>query len=195
MLLEIKHTLTQEETEAIYRLRYDVYIEEMGYEQKHACHKNKLLPDPMDISGDLFGAFEKETAIGTCLTNYTRTSDLTFYPTLYNMDKLAQDYKQYASISTKLIVHKNYRKGPVVFKLVVATYVKGLRDGIKYNFIDCEPNLVQFYSRLGYIVHLPEIHHPEFGPGVVMVLELENEAVLKKSKSPLLKYLLSTKYS
>ncbi|HEY7884476.1 MAG TPA: hypothetical protein VIC08_05955, partial [Cellvibrionaceae bacterium] len=158
--MEIKHKLTNTERQLIYRLRYEVYVKELGYRQQHACHDKKLLPDIFDRSGDPFAAFKDGIAIGTCLSNYTINNDLGYYPSLYKMKALALDYEKCSSISTKLIVHKDYRKSPVAFKLALATYIKGLKDGIKYNFVDCEPGMIGFFRKLGYVVHLPEVSHP-----------------------------------
>lgn len=185
--MEIKHILNEHEYELVNRLRYDVYIEEMNYKQNHVCHERKFLWDPLDETGVLFGVFENGEAIGTCLTNYAKDSDLGYYPELYNMKKATPYFAFNSSITTKLIVSQKFRHSMVGFKLALASYEKGLHDGIQYNFVDCEPEMVPFFQRLGFTIHEPEVVHPLFGKGIVMVLEVDNEEKLREARSPFLK--------
>nr|WP_168215635.1 hypothetical protein [Marinobacter confluentis] len=157
---------------------------ELGYPQKHACHVTGTLPDPLDESGDLFAVFRNGLVIGTCLSNYTKSNNLEYYPSLYKMSRFAKSYKEHASVTTKLVVQKGFRNSSAAFQLALATYLKGLSDGVRYNFIDCDPKMVKFFHRLGYVVHLPEVNHPEFGSGIVMALELRNVERLMDARSP-----------
>ncbi|TAN53246.1 MAG: hypothetical protein EPN21_01775 [Methylococcaceae bacterium] len=188
--MKIKHDLNKQERERIFQLRYEVCIGEFGWViDKHAfvCHDKKVLCDPLDETGLLFGAFLNNRSIGTCLANYAHESDLEYYLKLYNVNKITHGYNEAVSISTKLIVDKHYRQGSVAFRMLLAMYLKGLSDGIKYNFIDCDPGMVSFFYRLGCSVHEPAIARPDSNNAVVMVLELENEKILKARGSPLYK--------
>ena len=45
---------TEDEKRAVYRLRYDVYVEEMGRYRTVADHENRLLVEPEDETGRIF---------------------------------------------------------------------------------------------------------------------------------------------
>ena len=57
---------TEEEKRAVYRLRYDVYVEEMGRYRTVADHENRLLVEPEDETGRIFYyATENGEVVGT----------------------------------------------------------------------------------------------------------------------------------
>jgi hypothetical protein len=184
----VKLNLTKQELNQVYKLRYSVYVEELEYHQPYADHKSKMLKDPLDRAGNLFGLFKKNEAIGTVLSNYVKHSDLGYYPELYKMKELVNSSYYDSSISTRLIVKKEFRSTSVAFRLALATYTQGLRDNIQYDFLDCNLDMVPFFVRLGYKTYQDSMHHPDFGPGAVLVLELQNIAHLEECNSPFVKY-------
>lgn len=180
----VKLNLTKQELNEVYKLRYSIYVEELKYHQPYADHKSKMLKDPLDRTGNLFGIFKNNEAIGTVLSNYVKHSGLGYYPELYKMKELVNGSFYDSSISTKLIIRRDFRSKSVAFRLALATYIQGLKDGIMYDFVDCELEMVPFFVRLGYKVYQKKIHHPEFGLGAVLVLELQNIAHLEECNSP-----------
>ena len=100
------------------------------------------------------------------------------------MKELAYGTYYDSSISTKLIVRKDFRSKSVAFRLALATFIKGLKDNIHFNFIDCAQDMVPLYVRLGYKVFQESILHPDFGHGAVLVLELQNIEHLEECNSP-----------
>ncbi|MBT3556155.1 MAG: hypothetical protein HN644_11125 [Rhodospirillales bacterium] len=57
--------VTDDEKRAVYRLRYDVYVEEMGRYQSIADHKNRLLIEPEDDYSRLYMAVANDEVLGT----------------------------------------------------------------------------------------------------------------------------------
>ncbi|GAX62300.1 ABC-type thiamine transport system, periplasmic component [Candidatus Scalindua japonica] len=178
----------QDEVYQLYKLRYSVYIKDLKYEQPHADHKLKILKDPLDNTGHLYGVFKNNEAIGTLLTNYTKHSDLGYYPELYKMHEFANSSYFDSSISTKFIVRKDFRSSNIAFKLACATLTQQSEDNIMYSFIDCIPENVPFFVRLGFKVSQKNMSHPEFGHGVALVIELQNIEELEKQNSLYLKH-------
>jgi hypothetical protein len=70
--------------------------------------------------------------------------------------------------------------------LVLACYRLGLERNIRWNFIDCNDHLVGFFTRLGFVQHLPKAWHPEYGHVTRMRLDLLDEAHLASVCSPFL---------
>lgn len=149
---------------------------------------NRKSPDVELTAANRISLFKNNVAIGTVLSNYAKHSDLGYYPELYRMKELGNGSLYDSSISTKLIVRKDFRSRSVAFRLALATYIQALKDGIKYDFVDCVFEMIHFFARLGYKAHRDRMHHPEFGSGVVLVLELQNIEHLEEFKSPFAKY-------
>ncbi len=184
----VKLDLTTQELDEVYKLRYSVYVEDLKYHQPYADHKSKMLKDSLDSTGNLFGIFKNNEAVGTVLTNYAKHSDLGYYSELYKMNEFPDGSYYDSSITTKLIVRNDFRSKSVAFRLALATFTKGLEDNIQFNFIDCTQEMVPFYLRLGYKVYQESMFHPEFGRGAVLVLELHDIAHLEECNSPFAKH-------
>ena len=58
---------TPQEREAVFRLRYQVYVEEMGKRLASADHGRRLLTDPLDETGLLFLARDPEGEVAATL--------------------------------------------------------------------------------------------------------------------------------
>ena len=76
MAIDIRLPATETEFEAVYRLRYDVYVAELGYSQRYADHVRRRIVEPMDDSASLLGAFDGSVLVGTLRTNYAKDSCL-----------------------------------------------------------------------------------------------------------------------
>lgn len=172
--------------EAIYRVRYDVYIVEKRYAQKYVDHVRKTICEPLDENGFVYGAFADNQVVGTVRTNYASQSHLEEHFELYGVNPRRFPN---AALTTKLIVTPAYRGATLAFRLCAATYVQALRDGICYGFADCDQSMAPLYERLGFRTYRSvRYRFPEQGEGVVMVIDLRDQAYLRKVRSPLLKH-------
>jgi hypothetical protein len=99
-----------------------------------------------------------------------------------------------ASVTSKLVVTREYRNSTLAYRLAARTYADGLATGVRYNFVDCDRALVPFYERLGYRIYRSiRYRYPEGGEGVVMVLGVQDEAYLREVCSPFLKLYMAWK--
>lgn len=183
-MFEIRLTETAEEREQVFKFRYRVYIEEMGKKQHYADHKQKKSKEPLDSSAHIFAAFQNGQIVGTARTNFSRNSNLEYYPQLYKMYEVVGDaHPQYTSISTKLIIQKELRGSLLFVELAQVLYKHLLLEGIKFDFSDCDSPVTVFFKKLGYQVVGKE-NHPEYGEGNIMMLDVINLEHLEKINSP-----------
>jgi hypothetical protein len=189
MALSIRAVETAREAEAVFRLRYEVYVEELNRVQHYADHASRLIREPLDTRANLFAAFDGERAVGSVRTNYTRDSSLGEYLSVYQMERLSPELLTDTSITTKLVVSSEYRNTSLGYRLAAATYRSALRDGILFDFIDVYPARIPFFERMGYTVHVPEAVHSEYGSVVVMRLGMRDAEHFRKVGSPFLRYL------
>jgi hypothetical protein len=190
MTIRIRRVESDAERRAIYRLRYDVYIEELGRTQHYADHARRCIEEPLDASSQLFGAFDGVQCVGTVRCTYGRDGGLGIYESLYEMDSVGPAHPSCTSVTTKLLVAAHLRNTTLAYRLSVATYQQAVMDGILFDFIDVYPPRVPFFERLGYEVHLPARMHEEFGNVIVMRLALRDVTHLAAVKSPFLSHLL-----
>jgi hypothetical protein len=186
MTIEIKLVTSDQERAEIYSFRYSIYIEEMGRLQYYADRENKRICEPLDNNASLFAAYDNGEIVGTLRTNFSRDSDLDYYPDFYEMNRVGQYYPQRTSIMTKLMIAPKYRKGTLAFRLASIAYANALKARIRYDFIDTKDRLVDFYTRLGYRFH-KRGNHPEYHSVTVMIADLEDINHFISIKSPIVK--------
>jgi hypothetical protein len=189
MAIAIRKVRTRSEASAVFRLRYEVYIEELGRKQSHADHAARTIEEPLDASANVFCAYDGGQLVGTVRSNYARCSPLRDYEAIYEMQRCGAAHPQSTSVTTKLVVAPAYRRSMLAYRLAVATYHTGLCDGILFDFVDVYPARVPFFERLGYRIHLPQAVHPEYGPVIVMRLSMRDAQHLAMVKSPFLRVL------
>ncbi len=184
---EIRIVKTTAELEQIYQFRYKIYVDEMGRKQIYADHQRKTIIEPLDETGYVFGAFENGAVVGTLRVNFAKESDLGYYEELYKMRSVGNSHPDHTSIITKLIVDNNYRYGRLTIRLAQAAYILGLKNGIKFNFIDCNQPLVEFFSFFGYELYTANVIHPEYGEVIPMICNVLDIDLFKRRRSPLAK--------
>jgi len=170
MAIDIRLPATEEDFEAIYRLRYDVYVTELGYSQRHADHVRRRIVEPMDNGASLLGAFDGSVLVGTLRTNYAKNSSLGIYEDLFDLRRAKHFHPAQTSITTKFIVAREHRGTHLAIRLATETYKLGRSHGIEFNFIDCKPTLAPFFEFLGYRSIGAPLRHPEYGEVLPMVL-------------------------
>lgn len=189
MTIEIRKVRTVSDAEAVFRLRYEVYVEELGRTQRYADHAARRIEEPLDASANVFCAYEGARLVGTVRSNYTRRSSLGEYEALYEMKRCGAAHPLNTSVTTKLVVAPDHRRSTLAYRLAVATYHVGLCDGILFDFVDVYPARVPFFERLGYRVHIPRAVHPEYGAVIVMRLGMRDAEHLAAVDSPFMRVL------
>jgi predicted GNAT family N-acyltransferase len=172
-MLEIRLAETAEEREQVFKLRYQVYIEELGWCYPDADHKYRRMEDTLDISANIFIAWELGQVVGTVRCNYVRNSNLESYLNLYKMHEFVEDAYLDSSISTRFMIKKEFRGTTLAKRLIIAKHKQKLIDKIKFDFIDVPPHMTPFYQRLGYQI-IGAINYPGYGEWPVMVLDVLN---------------------
>ena len=172
-MLEIRLAKTAEEREQVFKLRYQVYIEELGWFYPDADHKYKRMEEALDRSANIFVACELDRVVGTIRCNYARNSNLESYRDLYKMHEFAGAAYLDTSISTKFMVKKEFRGTTLAKRLMIAKYQQKLIDKSKFDFIDVPPHMTPFYQRLGYQI-IGAINYPGYGEWSIMVLDVLN---------------------
>ncbi len=78
---------SDDEKRAVYRFRYDVYVQEMGRYRGVADHENRLLVEPEDETARIFYAAQDGEVVGT--SRFSWGGDAPFLPRLIEHYRLA----------------------------------------------------------------------------------------------------------
>ena len=188
-MLDIRVATTPEELHAIYRLRYQVYVEEIGAEMEYADHQAKELCEPWDATGENIGAWLEGQLVGCVRFNSATTTDFAAYEQLFHVPALQRfmacspvDF----SLSTKLAVVKNHRGLKLTTLLCQACYAVIRAKEAALNFLICQTKMVPFYQKFGFQVSGASFFHPEGGSEIPMVIVVQDQAHLRRIQSPLL---------
>jgi hypothetical protein len=188
MSIEIRPVASDEERQAVYRLRYEVYIAEMGRTQRYVDHARRQIEDPLDAHGLNLAAWHEDTMVGAVRCNWA-TEDLGEYVELYQMRRFGRWHPEQTYIATKLVIAPPYRRRwALAVRLASAGFQAGLARGCRFNFIDCSPPRLTFFLRLGYRQVFPNVHHPDYGEVHPLVLSVSDREHFAAIGSPFVRH-------
>ena len=196
MAIDIRVVTAPHEIRAIQRQRFEIYSEELGYPQRHACHQSRTVAEPMDAIGVLFGAFEHGRLVASVRVNYgsamAGSSDdpaLGEFTALYGLRRFGRWFPGGISVVTKLMIEPEYRAGTLMARLGLALYIhtRETRPATMFCVIDCVPALRGYFQRLGYRQIGPWFQHPAAGLVVPMAFPVYDRNHFETVRSPLAK--------
>jgi CRP-like cAMP-binding protein/predicted GNAT family N-acyltransferase len=187
MGLEIRFAHTKSEREAVYRLRYEVYIEEMGYDYPAADHQARLLPDEGNRQSPLLYAQSDGEVVGTLKIDGGADSPFTAEEyASYHIDRfLALVPADRIAILSRFIMRPGYRSGEITDSLLAAMIAFLLARRVQVLFCRCRPHLIGFYERLGFRAYADVVSTPVAGVLVPLVLVLDDVPYLERIRSRL----------
>lgn len=177
----------QADLESIYRLRYEVYIEEMGRRQRYADPDRRLLREPLDEDAIHLAAFPRDGGppLGALRLHLSARSRLEVFEQLYGLTP--GTFGPRAMVITRLITQPGARGGRASAGLLLAkaAYRLGLEESLEHGYIDCGRPLVPFFEWLGFdCIRLFE--HAEYGEIAIMHIDPRDADRLAKTDSPFL---------
>lgn len=177
---------TEAERQAIYRFRYQVYVEEMQKRPSGADHQAKTLSDPLDETATLLYVIQDDQIIATLRRNRLDACELP--PSLEQalaISKFARACSRSAlSLSSRLMVAPAWRNSLAVGSLVLEAYRIAREQEIQFDFLHAALWLMPFYRALGYRHYAPHFLDPDVGLQVPQVLLLEDAEYLQAVRSP-----------
>jgi predicted GNAT family N-acyltransferase len=176
---------TEREREAIYRLRYQVYIEEMNGGDRHqeADAHGQQLRDEWDDRAHHFYAMQQDTVVA-CARLIMRRDGPLECEEHFNLERFAPFYPHSIAMTSRLALHPNHRGSHLLKQLTCAMYHFAREEDVYFNFIDCHTRLLPLYSKLGYRAYRPGFNHAQYTYVVPMVLVMDDLEYLEQVKSP-----------
>lgn len=193
MPITIRRVTEPHELLAVYRQRYEVYVEELVYPQAHADPAARTVREPLDAAGHVLAAFDDAgTLVGSVRNNYGCEGDLGEYVEWYQMRRFGDYFPRHLGISAKLLVAPKHRAGTLTMRLCAASFAYSFErvgSELFVGLIDSRPPLDYYFRRLGYRQIAPPFRHPAAGEVVPLAIPVHDREYLLRVKSPFAKVL------
>ena len=179
---------TEEERRAVYRLRYDVYVEEMGRYQTVADHANRMLYEEVDEQSRISYAKVDGEVVATARLTWGGVGP--FPQRMIDQYSLAPFLAELPAeaiaVGERAMVRPHLRGTDVLLKMMIRGIQWVNERRIQLIFADCEPHLLNLYLGLGQRTYAStNINSAEAGYLIPIVTVVEDVAYLKQIGSPL----------
>ena len=155
IFMTISYQANTEEREQIFKLRYKVYIEELGKNHIDNDNLNKIIVDEYDEGGEYFFAKNEGLVYGSLRVILFKED---FLKKLCESYKLPTGFVNEIDIKSlafvdRFVIEKEFRKGILGFKIMRELYIYSMNHGICQSFITSEKALLHNYYQFGYRVY------------------------------------------
>ena len=179
---------TPELREKVYRLRYDIFVEEMHLFSGRADHQRRVLVEESDAASRLLLASIDGEPMGTLrLTLGKDAPPSQEYEETYDLGRWVPHTVpvEQIMVCTRFAVRPDLRGGFTAFELIREVLRCGIEEDVELVFADCQPHLLNLYARLGFRSYRPTYPDAEYGIMVPLVLVGRDVEHLRASGSPI----------
>jgi len=179
---------TEADHEAIYRLRYDIYVEEMGYAFPGVDHRGRRLAEPLSRPTRLLMAEEAGALVGTLQFNWGSECAFTDDERrIYQLsDFIAFVGDESTMIGSRFMTRPDHRDTDLPARMLDRMFEFALDNEVRLLFGDCRPHLINNYLRLGFRNYAKTYNDPIAGMLAPLVFVIDDVAHLERIKSRLL---------
>lgn len=188
MDIAIRIATTEEEKEAIYRLRYEIYVDEMHIFGAQADHDRRRLVGPHDATARLMYATLDGEVVATLRLNFgvdapfSGEFEQTYRPARFR--PAISDSQML--ILTRFMVRRDLRGSTLAFRMIAEVARLALAEGVEVALCDCQPHLIRYYHRIGFRSYeCPVYNDQEFGIMVPLAFVMRDVEHLRTIRSPL----------
>ena len=183
---DIQVARSDEDRERIFRFRYDVYVTEMGKSPAEADHQKKIIRDELDEDAHLLYAEDEGQIVGTVRLNCRSKKKFPdVWEQRYDIEKFAPSFGDHISMTSRMMVARDYRGSSVPAALVGAVYSAGREMSSKFDFCNCAPSLLEFYEQIGFRRFTDGFVDEDNGYHVPLVMVVRDTQYLRQVRSPL----------
>ena len=178
---------TDEEKEAVYRFRYEIYVTEMGRYKGIADHERRLFREPEDDTARIFYAAKEGEVVATSRFNWG--GDASFTQRLiehYDLGRfLAEIPAKAMAVGERGMVKPELRGSSIFTELGQKSYEFIGENRVELIFGACEPHLLSRYVSQGSRTFAGKnINSPEAGYLIPIVNVTEDVEYLRRIGSP-----------
>jgi len=183
---------TDELKNAIYRLRYEIYIDELKKFRDIANNEQQLFSEPEDTQSRMIYASENNKVIAT--SRCTLGSDNPLPPRMidqYSLNLFLNELPQAAiAIIEHTLIARDFRSIDLFFTLYANWMHLCNELRVQLVFTSCNPQMLNWFQGLGFRTYSKTNVHQQRGDFLIpLVLVVEDIHFLQHIHSPLLEFL------
>ena len=145
--LEVRVATTDDEREAVYRFRYDVYVEELGRYRAAADHERRRLADPEDARSWLVYATDGGEVIASFRITWGGDGFSSRQVEQYQLAPfLAELPPEVMAVGERTMIAPRWRGTDLFAALGEVSEPHSAAHGVRVVFGACEPHLISFYA-------------------------------------------------
>ena len=182
--LTVAPALTREEREAVYRLRYRIFVEEMGYQAADADHARKMLTDALDDVAAIYYLTDGTDVVAAMRTVQALDAPRSTYGTFFTLDRFPEVPPEEIQFTAALMIAPEWRGTRALEQLFGVAYDDMRRNGIWLDFTHCAPSLVGLYEAMGYRRFRQEVLETDAGLQIPLALVGDDVEHLTRVRSP-----------
>jgi predicted GNAT family N-acyltransferase len=184
--LSIRTIDSAEELEAVARLRYQVYVNELGRRPEGCDDDLQRLLDPEDAYSTILAAYDHEKIVGTFrITPFDRLEKDSSWQEIYCSKKFPVE-ANLQFVFSRMIVTNDYRGMGLAPEFFKAAFDSIRVIGGELAFLHCPSHLVSLYEVMGFRRYADGFVHEEAGFRIPMVMIAGDWGHFEAVKSPLL---------
>jgi predicted GNAT family N-acyltransferase len=149
--IEFRLASGEAELDGAFRLRHEVYVEELGLRHL-ATSGDGRLRDEADATGRVLVAVSDGSVVGTLRLNLGADAPIAAsYRRELQLDPfLAVVPEAHVMICSRFVLSPEHRGGLVPFHLFARAAEEAASAGVELVFLDCQPHLIRLYYALGF---------------------------------------------
>jgi predicted GNAT family N-acyltransferase len=188
--VEVREAVTAADREAVFRVRYDAYVDGMGLFTDIADHENRWLSDEHDETAHLLLATIGGEPQGTMRITCGEPLLGEEFEEWYDVSRWCPEVvaPEQVLVLWKFAVRQQHRGGMVPFALMRGAVEFGIAQGAELAFCDCQPHLVSLYTGLGFRSYRAAWSDAQVATTVPLVLVIRDFEHLRLHNSPLLSF-------
>lgn len=182
-LTQVEVATGAEALEALFRFRYRISVEEMGRRERYADHQARLITDPLDTAAINLIARHGDELVGCLRVNLGSCGDFDYYTDFYEIGPASGYAPAQTAVVTRLMIAQNHRLSRLSGQNFAAAFSVGEQHGIRWCFMDCQAELVPFFSSLGFSEYVGPKVHRDYGESRRMRLDLAGRQKMERVDS------------
>lgn len=184
-LLQVHHATSRDEKEAVYRLRYQIYVEEMKTKQRFADHERRMVEEAHDAYAHHFYLRAGDRLVGSLRLNVMSEGEMERQES-YGVDVLTKWFRpNEIGMFTRFLVASDYRGRAAAQMLVGKAFEYIAEKRLRCGLLDCLPHLIKYYEAIGFRRYKDSFEHEDFGYETPMLFATEDIEYLESIGSPM----------
>jgi hypothetical protein len=183
--IDVRIATTDAEREAVYRFRYEVYVEELGRYRAIADHEHRRLADPEDDHSWIVYATADDAVVGSFRVTWGGDGFSARQVDQYQLEPfLAELPAERMAVGERTMISPRWRGGDLFSTLGEGSASLTASHDVRVVFGACEPHLISFYARYQRPYGRRNINSPEAGFLVPLVSFPQGPEALREFGAP-----------